>query len=260
MSGYVSAWRPTIVPASLPGSVSRATAALAVAGVASGLALVTGLAVAVGVGFTLAPVPVTVASADSSGAVASSGASSLAFVEPVSDGAPADDATLVELRREVGGLERQIAMMAPRRSYIVIDRYNNRLWLRRGSEVRLEALISTGSGTILKESGGAQRVWTFDTPPGRFEVLSERRNPVWTKPDWAFLEEGQQPPRSLAERREKGSLGEWALDLGDGYMIHGTLYERLLGRNTTHGCVRVGREDLRVVAEAAVPGTPVFIF
>ncbi len=55
-------------------------------------------------------------------------------------------------------------------------------------------------------------------------------------------------------------LGEWALDLGDGYMIHGTLYERLLGRNITHGCVRVGRDDLRVVAEAAVPGTQVFIY
>jgi len=103
-------------------------------------------------------------------------------------------------------------------------------------------------------------VWTFDTPPGRFQVLSERRNPVWTKPDWAFLEEGQEPPESFADRREKGSLGEWALDLGDGYMIHGTLYERLLGRSLTHGCIRVGRDDLRVVANAASPGTPVYIF
>jgi len=134
------------------------------------------------------------------------------------------------------------------------------LWLRRAGEVRLEAVVSTGSGTILKESGGKERVWTFDTPPGRFKVLSKRPNPVWTKPDWAFLEEGQLPPESIADRREKGSLGEWALDLGDGYMIHGTLYERLLGRGITHGCVRVGREDLRAVARAAEPGTPVYIF
>ena len=28
-------------------------------------------------------------------------------------------------------------------------------------------------------------------------------------------------------------------------MIHGTLYERLLGRAVSHGCIRVGRDDLR---------------
>lgn len=164
------------------------------------------------------------------------------------------------LRREVRRQETALAALAPRRTYIVIDRANNRLWLRRGSEVRLEAVVSTGSGTILRESGGAQRTWTFDTPAGRFRVLSERPNPVWTKPDWAFLEEGRQPPASIAERRERGSLGEWALDLGDGYMIHGTLYERLLGRAITHGCVRVGRDDLRALAAASAPGTPVYIF
>lgn len=175
--------------------------------------------------------------------------------------APADpDPALDSLRRRVAKLEAAVAGRAPRGTYVVIDRGNNRLWLRRGAEVRLEAVVSTGSGTILRESGGAQRTWTFDTPAGRFKVLNERPNPVWTKPDWAFLEEGQQPPASLAERREKGSLGEWALDLGDGYMIHGTLYERLLGRSLTHGCIRVGREDLRAVARAAAPGTPVYIF
>jgi L,D-transpeptidase YbiS len=214
------------------------------------VALMAAITAGAGLGFSLSPVPVT--SADSSGAAAQS--------EPADNGNPPGGLALEEVREEVRRLEAQLATKVPRRSYIVIDRYNNRLWLRRGWDVRLEAVVSAGSGTVLKESGGAQRVWTFDTPPGRFEVLSERRNPVWTKPDWAFLEEGQQPPASLAERREKGSLGEWALDLGDGYMIHGTLYERLLGRNITHGCVRVGRNDLRVIAEAAVPGTPVFIF
>ena len=167
---------------------------------------------------------------------------------------------LEELRKEVRALDKKLAAQAPRGRYIVIDRGNNRLWVRNGAEQELEATVSTGSGTVLRESGGKERTWTFDTPPGRFKVLSERRNPVWVKPDWAFLEEGQQPPRRTSERVEVGSLGEWALDLGDGYMIHGTLYERLLGRSITHGCIRVGRDDLRVVAEAARPGTPVFIY
>lgn len=219
---------------------------LAFAGVVLSLAVLAGAATSVALGHTLDPVPVGMAAAAGTNG------------DPAA--ATPADSTLGALRAEVRRLEAALAGRVPRRPYIVIDRYNNRLWLRRGSEIKLEAVVSTGSGTILKESGGAQRTWTFDTPPGRFEVLSERRNPVWTKPDWAFLEEGQDPPKSLAERREEGSLGEWALDLGDGYMIHGTLYERLLGRNITHGCVRVGRSDLRVVAGTANPGTPVYIY
>jgi L,D-transpeptidase YbiS len=43
-------------------------------------------------------------------------------------------------------------------------------------------------------------------------------------------------------------------------MIHGTLYERLLGRSVSHGCIRVGRDDLRKIYRAASVGTPIFIF
>lgn len=174
------------------------------------------------------------------------------------DGSPG--ASRDSLEAAVRKHEADLRARAPRGTYVVIDRANNRLWLRRTEEITREAVVSTGSGTILREAGGQERTWTFDTPAGRFEILAERRNPVWTKPDWAFLEEGKEPPRTLSERREPGSLGEWALDLGDGYMIHGTLYERLLGRSLTHGCIRVGRDDLRAVAAAVRPGTAVYIF
>jgi len=175
-------------------------------------------------------------------------------------GASIADASLDELRRSVDRLAATLAQQAPRGRYIVIDRRNNRLWVRTADQVVHEAVVSTGSGTILRESGGKQRSWTFDTPIGRLAVLSMRRNPVWVKPDWAFLEEGEAPPKSVSDRIEKGTLGEWALDLGDGYMIHGTLYERLLGRGITHGCIRVGRDDLREIARLARPGMPVFIY
>lgn len=218
----------------------------ALVGVALALTALGGVAASVAFGYGRYPVPVGMAAAPD-GSVNAEGT------------APADS-TVEALRAEVRKLDAALAARVPRRVYIVIDRYNNRLWLRRGSEIKLEAVVSTGSGTILKESGGAQRTWTFDTPPGRFEVLSERRNPVWTKPDWAFLEEGQQPPKTLRERREEGSLGEWALDLGDGYMIHGTLYERLLGRGVTHGCIRLGKDDLATVYRECPLGTPVYIY
>ena len=125
----------------------------------------------------------------------------------------------------------------------------------------LDAPCSAGSGMVLQEAeGGKNRRWVFDTPRGLFKVQRRIQDPVWSKPDWAFVEEGKPIPKNPEDRIEFGTLGEYALYLGDGYMIHGTLYERLLGRSVTHGCIRVGREDLRRVwAETAI-GTPVYIY
>jgi L,D-transpeptidase YbiS len=147
----------------------------------------------------------------------------------------------------------------PRGAYIVIDQTHNNLRLMRGETLLLEAPCSAGSGMILKE-GSRGRVWVFDTPRGVFEVLSRAENPVWRKPDWAFVEEGQPIPRDPAERLEYGSLGEYALHFGDGYMVHGTLYERLIGRPVSHGCIRLGREPLRELWKSTAVGTPIYIY
>src|SRR5207237_1280843 len=55
------------------------------------------------------------------------------------------------------------------------------------------------------------------------KVLRKIEDPVWTKPDWAFVEAGEPvPPLDSPLRKIKGHLGKYALDLGDGIMIHGT--------------------------------------
>jgi L,D-transpeptidase YbiS len=162
---------------------------------------------------------------------------------------------LGERQRLVAALRRRI----PRGTWIVIDQTHNRLRLMKGDETVLEAPCSAGSGMVLKESAGG-RVWVFDTPRGRFEVLSKLANPVWRKPDWAFVEEGEPIPKDPGDRLEYGSLGEYALYFGNGYMIHGTLYERLLGRPVSHGCIRLGRDPLREVYRQSPLGTPVFIY
>ena len=149
---------------------------------------------------------------------------------------------------------------APKGVYIVIDQTQNRLYLKKDDETLLEAKCSAGSGMVLKESVGKKREWVFDSPRGRFEVLSMLRNPVWAKPDWAFVEDGEPIPTNPADRLESGSLGEYALYFGNGYMIHGTLYERLLGRAVSHGCIRVGRDDLRKVWANARVGMRIFIY
>lgn len=185
--------------------------------------------------------------------------------------APVADATLPSGQRDLETLatwlrarERQLTARlkaaAPRGVFIVIDQTHNRLYLKRDDETLLEAVCSAGSGMVLKESSGKKRQWVFDTPRGAFEVLSRAEKPVWRKPDWAFVEEGQPIPKNPADRLEYGSLGEYALYFGNGYMIHGTLYERLLGRAVSHGCIRVGRDDLRKVWAATKIGTRIYIY
>jgi len=183
--------------------------------------------------------------------------------EPVA-GAPGETRALQNAISRERTRERQLRARldaaAPRGVYIVIDQTHNRLYLKKDQEVLLQAVCSAGSGMVLKEGGGKKREWVFDTPRGRFEVLSMAEKPVWRKPDWAFVEEGEPIPKNPGDRLEYGTLGEYALYFGNGYMIHGTLYERLLGRAVSHGCIRVGREDLRKVWANARLGMPIFIY
>jgi len=183
--------------------------------------------------------------------------------EPVAgapEGARALKSAISRERTRERQLRSRLDAAAPRGVFVVIDQTHNRLYLKRDDEVLLQAVCSAGSGMVLKESGGKKREWVFDTPRGRFEVISMAQKPVWKKPDWAFVEEGEPIPKNPADRLEYGTLGEYALYFGNGYMIHGTLYERLLGRAVSHGCIRVGRDDLRKVWANARLGMPIFIY
>jgi L,D-transpeptidase YbiS len=172
---------------------------------------------------------------------------------------PGDRKAVRKLETAHRQLQSKVAQAGPRGTYIVVDQTHNRLYLRKDDATMHTAVCSAGSGMVLRE-GEAGRKWVFDTPRGLYKVRNKVSNPIWKKPDWAFVEEGKPIPKNPQDRFEAGTLGEYALYLGDGYMIHGTLYTRLLGRNVTHGCIRLGKEDLRAVWAAAPIGTQVFIY
>jgi lipoprotein-anchoring transpeptidase ErfK/SrfK len=173
--------------------------------------------------------------------------------------AAAGPADLKALRAQNRRLGADFRRAGPRGPYIVIDTGRNVLTLKRAAEVLREAVISTGSGDMLEDPTG-KRSWVFDTPRGVFSVKALIRNPYWVKPDWAFIEEDKPVPKRLDERVEGGVLGDYALSFGNGFFIHGTLYTRMLGRNVTHGCIRVGDADLEAVFRASAVGTRIFIF
>jgi L,D-transpeptidase ErfK/SrfK len=171
-----------------------------------------------------------------------------------------DRAALHALQSRYRSLSKQLNQLMPGQPYIVVDTARNHLYIKWRDQVMLDALASTGSGTILDKPGEAKGQWIFDTPRGEFTVQSKLVNPVWVKPDWAFIEEGLAIPKSAADRIEPGVLGEYALGFGKGYFIHGTLYPRLLGKNVTHGCIRLNDDDLKSVYRLARVGTPIRIF
>ena len=154
---------------------------------------------------------------------------------------------------------KRLDALRPRGRYIVIDSHRNRLRVFEDDVMLLDAVCSTGSGTVLVHPSG-KKVWTFDTPLGERRVIRKTRNPVWSKPDWAFIEEGFQPPKDPSLRVDTNSLGDYALYLGDGYIIHGTLFQTLLGKGVTHGCVRLGDEDLEYVYGAIPVGARVYLY
>jgi len=171
-----------------------------------------------------------------------------------------EEKELKELEKKNEKLLQKIKKLAPKGVYLIVDTAKNRLYLNKDNETLRQAVISTGNGNVLTEPGGKNRTWTFDTPRGEFSIKYKLKDPTWLKPDWAFIEEGEDIPKQVGDRVEEDVLGEYAMGFGNGYFLHGTLYTRLLGRNATHGCVRLGDEDLEVVNKASSVGTKIFIY
>ena len=148
---------------------------------------------------------------------------------------------------------------APRQGVVVtIDVSTNQAWLYRDGELLETAPVATGSDKILRKGS---RVWFFRTPRGHLSVVGKIVNPVWTKPDWAFIEEGKRvPPANSPLRRVKGTLGRYALDLGGGILVHGTDDPKSIGKKASHGCIRMPAAMLRRVFEETTVGSSVYIF
>lgn len=166
---------------------------------------------------------------------------------------------ITQINRDVQRLSRKYSNYTSGQSYLVINTTDNLFYLYRNKKLIRNGHCSTGSFKMLKTEQG--RTWIFKTPKGRFVIQGKTTNPTWWRPDWAFVEEGLPiPSREDPSRFEFGVLGDYALALGDGYLIHGTIYKRFLGMPVTHGCVRLNDDDLKVIFNTLSIGSKVYIF
>ncbi|MCF8370689.1 MAG: L,D-transpeptidase [Bacteroidales bacterium] len=168
-------------------------------------------------------------------------------------------ATKIKLEKDVSLLQRKLDAKIPKGNYLIINSASNEFTLFKGDQRIKKDKCSTGSYILLKNAD--EQEWMFKTPKGEFRIQGKTTSPVWKKPDWAFVEDGLPVPTINHESRfEYGVLGDYALSLGHGYLIHGTLYQRFLGLPVTHGCIRLGDENLELVYKSLSVGSKVYIF
>ncbi len=166
---------------------------------------------------------------------------------------------ITKLTKEVESLKQKNERFTPGSSFLIINTSDNTFRLYKSNQVIRSGKCSTGSFIQLEVD--STKSYIFETPKGALTVKGKITNPIWKKPDWAFIEEGLPvPPPNHPSRYERNVLGDYALSLGNGYLIHGTLYQRLLGMPVTHGCVRLNDEDLKVVYSTMELGSKVFIY
>jgi hypothetical protein len=171
---------------------------------------------------------------------------------------PAYKKQITQMSKDIQRMTTKYKAYTSGQSYIVINTIENKFLLYKNKKLIRNGFCSSGSYTKLQTGN---KHWVFKTPRGKYTVLGKKTNPVWKRPDWSFVEEGLPIPSANAEARfEYGVLGDYALSLGDGYMIHGTIYKRFLGMPVTHGCVRLNDEDLEAVYTTLNIGSKVYIF
>ena len=174
---------------------------------------------------------------------------------------PAQNPKIEQLQADIATLKNELNQYRAKTPYIVIDTMHNRLQIWQDDTVKRQATCATGSGKVLLHPGEKAR-WQFHTPLGLRTVLRKVTDPIWAKPIWAFVENGEKPAILPWEfkRLDQTTLGAFALELGDGYEIHGTLYPSLLGRHITHGCIRLNDEDLAFAHRTLQVGDRVYIY
>ncbi len=176
---------------------------------------------------------------------------------------PVDAATSDALRQEHDTLLTQVADASMSTPYLVIDTRDNLVQLRdRDHKLLRSAVAATGTARRFEGPKTWKQNWQFATPAGRFRIQRKVADPLWVKPEWAFLEADEEVPIFAEDPRrfQRGVLGRYALYFAKDLMIHGTLYEVNLGKSITHGCVRIGAEDLQYFYDHVEVGWPVYIY
>ncbi len=106
---------------------------------------------------------------------------------------------------------------------------------------RSGAVLRVKGHTVVEDNGGSER----ELPQGKTIIAGD-----------AIVI----PPIETKQRHYPEVLGHYRLDIGDGYGIHGTNEPEKLGSRVSHGCVRLGDQDIATLYAMANIGDTVIIY
>ena len=123
---------------------------------------------------------------------------------------------------------------------LVIRLSERRVYVYQGDEVQTSYPIAVGKDG-------------WETPTGRYEVMSMQENPAWQSPfTGAVIPPGRNNP--LGDRW----IGFWS-DGNNVIGFHGTPNEGSVGRAASHGCIRMFNRDVRELYAIAEVGMSVIV-
>lgn len=126
---------------------------------------------------------------------------------------------------------------------LVANRSTFKLTLYKGMKVAKTYGISVGAAG-------------HDTPAGRYSIGNKAENPAWNVPNsaWAGDLAGTVVPPGPSNPIKARWLGIY-----DGVGIHGTSDDASIGRNASHGCLRMHVPDVIDLFPRVPVGTPIYI-
>lgn len=116
---------------------------------------------------------------------------------------------------------------------------------------RLLELRVPNEDPIVYEVAVGQDNW--QTPTGKFKVMSKRENPAWQHPI---------TKEAIAPGPDNPLGSRWIAFWSDGQAqigFHGTNQEDLIGEAVSHGCVRMRNEDIEALYEKVEVGVVVTV-
>jgi L,D-transpeptidase ErfK/SrfK len=150
-------------------------------------------------------------------------------------------------------------MPAPGRQVVIPGRYILPDVPHRGIVINLAQwrlfYFPPGAGTVVTYPLGLGVIGKT-TPLGETRIVRKQANPTWYPPDSIRAAEPDLP--AVVPPGPDNPLGAFALYLGwHLYRIHGTNKPDGVGRNVSHGCIRLYPDDIDKLFHAVRVGTPV---
>jgi L,D-transpeptidase ErfK/SrfK len=91
---------------------------------------------------------------------------------------------------------------------------------------------------------------------GQFKIGAKRANPAWHVPKSILAERPELPP--VVPPGPDNPLGPYWMTIGTtSYGIHGSNNEWSIGREATHGCIRLYNDQIERLFQRTKPGTPI---